>query len=171
MQQQLQRRVVGPMQIVEQHHGRRLHRHALQVLEVGVEQHATLLIGGNDDRWGNVAIGPPQARDHRRDLGSRIAQGGAQRLRQQPCAVLGNLDERAVWRRPFLLVALAGQDQAASRPREPLCLTREPRFADARLTAEEDQTTVAEEHPIDRSRQLGKLGVARYERGPLLTNR
>ena len=166
--QQLERRFVGPVQVVQQDHARRLLRRALDVLEEGAEDQAALLIGRHVRQRRDVAVGAAQARHDRRDLRGEIAHRRAHGLRQQPHGLLGHLDERHERRRALHLVAVAGQTEAAALPRLGHQLARETRLADARLAADQHQAAVARQHAIEQTRELGGLGVAPDERRALV---
>ena len=168
MQQQLERRVVRPVQVVEQHHHRRFQRRAADVIEIRGEQQPPLLIGRHDRRVRNVVVDAAQAWHERRNLRRGLAERGAIRLRQRARRLVADLHERPVRRRALLFVALPGHHEAAPLVREALNLPRQARFANAGLAAEQDETALAEQHPIERLLELADLALAADKRRPLL---
>ena len=84
VQQQLQRRFVGPVQVVEQEHAGRLLHAALDVFEERAEHQPPPLVRGHVRQRRDVGVGAAQARDHGRDFRREIAYRGADRLGHEP---------------------------------------------------------------------------------------
>ena len=163
VQQQLQRRLVSPVKIVEQEYPRRFLRRTLQVFEERTEDQPSQLVGRNVRRWRNVAIHATQARRHRGNLRGQIPHRGTHRLRDEAHRLLGDLHERHEGRRAFHLVAVAGETEAAALSRGGHDLAGQARLADAGLAAEQNEATLARQHAIQQSRKLDRLGLTSNE--------
>ena len=139
-----------------------------EIFQVGVEQQPTPLVGRDRRRLRDVAEDPPQDRRHGGHLRRQVAQRRPHGLWHEPQRLLHGLGKGTKGRRPLLLVALAGQRQAAPRPREPLHLAGQPRLADAGLATEQHETAVAHQHAIQLRGEVCELRVAAHHGRSLL---
>ncbi len=163
--QQQERRVVGPVQVVDQQDLRRHARAPLDEVAEAVEQVAALLLRRQlDGRW-NIREHTPQLRDELRHLGCRFTERVAEcRPRHDARRAFHHLDPRNEWWGACHLVTATGQRQTPALARVPEDLLGEPRLANARLPADQHQTATAPHRLVEPLAQLGVLTVAPDER-------
>ncbi len=145
MAQQLQRRAVGPVQVVEHEHHRRVGADLAQQRAHGVEEAEALRVGvgARDRARGDVRGRRAELRQQDRELrGARpqpVAQG-VQRRARRPSAQ--HLHHRLIRRQRLLVEAPVEDDRAAlvGLARE---LGREPRLADPGVAREQHQCALA----------------------------
>ena len=154
---QEQRRLVGPVQVLEDEHQRRVARGALDELGDAVQQVAALLLGRQRHRLGDVGVADAQLGHELGDLGRVLAERLAQHLgRHLARRLLDVLDGGQVGRRALLVDAVAGEHAQTEPPRLGGRLLDEARLADAGLAADEHES-----RPRRRARAPRRAAAAR----------
>ena len=163
MAHEQQRRLVGPLQVVEHERHRLDARDARHEHGHRLEQAVTLRLGLALQRCGEVGHALGEQRDEPGELAAEALELRAQRgARRRRDVVVERLDERLV-RHQHLLVAPAVEHGRAVGVQPAGQLTRELGLADAGLTRHEQRPASARARVRPRLEEPLELGVAAHE--------
>ena len=160
--EQQQRRLIGPVKVVEDDQQRSDLCRPRQEVADRVEQVAPFLLRRQVHRRWDVVEGAPELRADARDLSGRFSEDRPERLRALGAGegLLEDLDPRGVRSGALPLDAVSGQDadaQAIGLRRE---LLRQARLAHAGLTADQHQGAPSRGGVLERAPEIGQFLLA-----------
>ena len=156
---ELERRVVRPLHVVEQDQDRRRGRHLLEQRAHGAVRAVALVL---ERRRGRRAVGGDRG-EHARELGDAVAEHPHQPVLPEPGGVVvERVDPEAEREVALELGAAAGEHDAAALLAAPGELLQQARLADARLAADRDVARLAAES-LQGRRRRGQLPAAADE--------
>ena len=159
--EQVQGRLIGPVQIIEEQHVGGGVRPSLDERQEVREQVMSLLGRWQLDRCGDVVNALTERRDESRDFRRRLAQRLAKRVGRHTGGALHDLDPGDEWRRALRFIAPSGQGQAPALAGLGQDLLGEPRLPDTRFAAQKEQSALsARDQPVEELAGIGTLGFA-----------
>ena len=165
--QQLQRRAVRPVQVVEDEHDRRLGADLADQRGDGVEEAVALRVGlrpGDRARRQVVGGRRPELRQQDRELGRARAEPLAQRVQRRARRPAAQHLDHGLVRRQRLLVEAPVEDDRAVLVGARGQLGRAARLADAGVAGQQDERALALDGLAPAALEVGELDAAADER-------